>query len=250
MMIGALTAAGTAGSMAYHALSGMASAVKQANDMADELIDELKASENITVNRIGRVLEGTKFGFLMGYVSPSIVTAVGVCLTTGNLAMAIGGSVAVLGNPIAGTCAAVGAVYFGWQALTESEREGVLKQVGDFLHVGWEQIKAVISFAIGKMKELLNSDNIKEIKETVSEVAASVGRHISDITKSLSDKAAKAAEAVGRGASAAVDTAGDVASNVADAASTAATSVSETASKASFRLGDYWNKKSDSKKDE
>lgn len=126
------------------------------------------------------------------------------------------------------------------------EREGVLKQVGEFLHVGWEQIKAVISFAIGKMKELLNSDNIKEIKETVSEVAASAGRHISDITKSLGDKAAKAAEAVGRGASAAADTAG----NVADAASTAAISFSETASKASSKLGDYWNKKSDSDKDE
>ena len=76
MLITALSAAG-------HAVSGIAAAVKQENDLTDSMIETLKANENLTISRVGRVLEGTKFGFLMGYITPSILTAVGVCLTTG-----------------------------------------------------------------------------------------------------------------------------------------------------------------------
>ena len=72
----------TALAAASHAVSGVAAAVKEANDLTDSMIANLKANENLTINRVGRVLEGVKFGFLLGYVSPSILTAVGVCLTT------------------------------------------------------------------------------------------------------------------------------------------------------------------------
>lgn len=189
MVITALAAAG-------HAVSGVAAAVKQANDLTDSMIETLKASDNLTINRVGRVLEGTKFGFLMGYITPSILTAVGVCLTTGDLMMATGGSIAVLGNPIAGTCAAVGAVFFGWKALSDTEREEILNQVGKFLNVGWEQIKAVVEFAIKLMKDLFTADNIQEIKETVADAASAVGRHISDITKSIGDRLAKLGDSI------------------------------------------------------
>lgn len=189
MVIAALSAAG-------HAVSGVAAAVAQANELTDSMIDTLKANDNLTINRVGRVLEGTKFGFLMGYITPSILTAVGICLTTGDLMMATGGSIAVLGNPVAGTCAAVGAVFFGWKALSDTEREEILNQVGKFLNVGWEQIKAVVEFAIKLMKDLFTADNIQEIKETVADAASAVGRHISDITKSIGDKLAKLGDSI------------------------------------------------------
>ena len=189
MVITALAAAG-------HAVSGVAAAVQQANDLTDSMIETLKANDNLTINRVGRVLEGTKFGFLMGYITPSILTAVGICLTTGDLMMATGGSIAVLGNPVAGTCAAVGAVFFGWKALNDNEREEILNQVGKFLNVGWEQIKAVVEFAIKLMKDLFTADNIQEIKEAVADAASAVGRHVSDITKSLGDRLAKLGDSI------------------------------------------------------
>ena len=189
MVITALAAAG-------HAVSGIAAAVKEANDLTDSMIANLKANENLTINRVGRVLEGVKFGFLLGYVSPSILTAVGVCLTTGSLTMATGAGIAMIANPVAGVSAAVGAVFFGWKALSDREREDVISQVGDFLKVGVEQIKAVVEFAVKLMKDLFTADNIQEIKETVAEAAATVGRHISDITKSLGDKISKVGQSI------------------------------------------------------
>ena len=189
MLITALAGAG-------HAVSGIAAAVKEANDLTDSMIANLKANENLTVNRVGRVLEGVKFGFLLGYVSPSILTAVGVCLTTGSLTMATGAGIALIANPVAGVSAAVGAVFFGWKALNDREREDVINQVGEFLKIGVEQIKAVVEFAIKLMKDLFTADNIQEIKETVAEAATIVGRHISDITKSVGDKVAKFCQSI------------------------------------------------------
>ena len=229
MVIAALAAAG-------HAVSGVAAAVAQANELTDSMIETLKANDNLTINRVGRVLEGTKFGFLMGYVTPSILTAVGICLTTGDLLTATGASIAVLGNPVAGTCAAVGAVFFGWKALNDNEREEILNQVGKFLNVGWEQIKAVVEFAIKLMKDLFTADNIQEIKETVAEAAAAVGRHISDITKSVSDKVAKVAASVCNTASAAANAVSGAASSTTAAVSSAAGGVAESASKASGKV--------------
>ena len=37
------------------AASGVAAAVKQANDLTDSMISDLKASENLTINRVGQV---------------------------------------------------------------------------------------------------------------------------------------------------------------------------------------------------
>ena len=48
MLLTALAAAG-------HAVSGVAAAVKEANDLTDSMIAKLKANENLTVNRVGRV---------------------------------------------------------------------------------------------------------------------------------------------------------------------------------------------------
>ena len=49
MVTAALKAAG-------HAVTGVAAAVKEANDLTDSMIDNLKANENLTINRVGRTL--------------------------------------------------------------------------------------------------------------------------------------------------------------------------------------------------
>ena len=229
MLIPALKLAGSA-------VSGVASAVVAANDASDNIIDQLKASDNATTNVIGRVLEGTKSGFMIGYVSPSILTAVGVALTTGDLLAAVGGGVLILGNPVAGVCAAVGAVYFGWKALNEKERNSILEQVGTFLKIGYELIKSVIDFAFKLMKGLLSADNLKEIKETVSDAAEFVGRHLSDITHSVKDRLSEAG-AASLAAS----------RRSAQAAKKASEKVTNTVSTASVSVTDFLKGRSDKK---
>ena len=229
MLIQALKLAGTAA-------SGLGSAVVAANNASDNIIVQLKASDNATINVIGRVLEGTKSGFMIGYVSPSILTAVGVALTTGDLLAAVGGGVAILGNPVAGVCAAVGAVYFGWKALNEKERNSILEQVGTLLNIGYELIKSVIDLALRLMKNLLSEDNLKEIKETVSDAAEFVGRHLSDITHSVKDRLSEAGVA-------------SLAASrrSAQAAKKAGEKVTSTVSTASVSVTDFFKRRSDKK---
>jgi len=220
LLIQALKLAGTAA-------SGLGSAVVAANNASDNIIVQLKASDNATINVIGRVLEGTKSGFMIGYVSPSILTAVGVALTTGDLLAAVGGGVAILGNPVAGVCAAVGAVYFGWKALNEKERNSILEQVGTLLNIGYELIKSVIDLALRLMKNLLSEDNLKEIKETVSEAAEFVGRHLSDITHSVKDRLSEAGVASLAASGRAVQAAKKASEKVVNTVSTGSGSVTD-----------------------
>ena len=231
--------------LAVAAASNTAGAVIEANEAIDSMIDNLKSNENITINRIGRVLEGTKFGFLLGYVTPSILLATGVVLTTGDIIGAVGGGIAVLSNPVAGVCAAVGAIYFGWKALSESERDAVLEQVGSFLKVGFEMIKSVINFALNLMKDLLSADNIAELKQTVSDAAEIVGRHISDITHAIKDKFDKVADTVSKAASSAGDTVSKGAESASNTFSKGADAVSDAASSVADSISSKFKKDED-----
>ena len=48
------------------------------NDYINEHIENLKASDNPTISSTGRVLEGAKFGFGLGYVAPIVIIATGI----------------------------------------------------------------------------------------------------------------------------------------------------------------------------
>jgi hypothetical protein len=250
MLIPALKVASLAAKGTVLATNTLAAAVAEANETTDAMIDKLKSSENLTVNRVGRVLEGTKFGFLLGYLTPSILTAVGVTLTTGNLLSAVAGGIAVLGNPVAGVCAAVGAVYFGWKALSDKERKVVLDQVCEFLLVGVEQIKAVINFALNLMSDLLTSDNFKEIKATVAEAASVAGRNIADITHSIKDKAFKAAQTISDTASSVSEAATSAAGNAADTVKDKATGAAQVVSRTGEIAGGLLNRKNNAADEE
>lgn len=166
---------------------------KDANDYFDELIEKMKSSENVMIERTGRVLEGAKFGFGMGYASSVIVVVVGQLLLGNQLAAASTvATAAVAANPIAMTCAAFGAIYYGWTALSDEERNDILKRVCDGLQIGAELIKAVIQFVLNTAKDLMNSSALKELASTVSAVASQFGKTLAEIahmTKALMAKA-------------------------------------------------------------
>ena len=114
------------------------------NEYLDKHIADMKGSENPTISRTGRVLEMAKFGFGIGYITSVVVIAAGQLLL-GNPLVAINKVVAsaTLSNPIAMTCGAIGAVYYGWGALSDIERNEILDKLSRGLDVGIELIKSI-----------------------------------------------------------------------------------------------------------
>ncbi len=188
------------------AIKGAYGVVKEINAFIDEHIDELKASANATTERVGRVLEGVKYGFGIGYIVPMAILATGQLLLGNPLAVASTVLTTVtFTNPLAMTCAAVGAIYFGWTALSDDERQSILDKLSHGLNVGIELIKSAIGFVITKTKELMTSDNALELKQFIAGAAESFGRTLADITGSIADRIKGAFDVVARTSGDAVD---------------------------------------------
>ena len=115
---------------------------KTINDFIDEQIDVMKSSAKEAVQVCGKILEGVKYGFGIGYATSIVAITIGhllmgnplqvvTTLTTGAT------GVAAFTNPIAMTCAAIGAIYYGWNALDEHEKETIIERVvNDFKSQG------------------------------------------------------------------------------------------------------------------
>ena len=124
----------------------------------DQLLEKMKQSANSTVSRTANIIEGAKYGFGIGYATPVIVIAVGQ-LILGNpfSALLTVGSAALMVNPIAMTCGAIGAIYYGWQALDDEEKKNaILNRLMEAFEVGAELIKAIIGFVFTKSKDGLH----------------------------------------------------------------------------------------------
>ena len=159
------------------------------NTFMDEHIEKMKLSENLTISRTGRVLEGAKLGFGIGYTVPITIIALGqLLLGFGGKAVATVGSTAFLSNPIAMTCAAIGAVYYGWNALSAQEKVETIESLRKDLDVGAELINSIVQFVISKTNELLSSENLKELKEFISDAAHAFGKTLSEITGAIKDR--------------------------------------------------------------
>ena len=158
------------------------------NDWADKHIEDMKGSENPTISRTGRVLEGAKFGFGLGYITFFVIICAGQ-LILGNPLSIISTTVTVgtLTNPIAMTCAAIGAIYYGWSALSEVERNEILEKLSNGLAIGIELINAIVRFVIETTKELLSSKNFEELKEYIGTAASVFGKTLGDVTHKFSD---------------------------------------------------------------
>lgn len=177
------------------ALSVMAKAVKALYGMATEIdeymdrhIEDMKGADNPTISRTGRILEMAKLGFGIGYITPVVIITVGQLLLGNTLsAITTVATAATLTNPIAMTCAAIGAIYYGWGALSDIERDEMLDKLSKGLEIGIELIKSVVRFVVEKTKELLSSKNIEEIKKFIGSAAAVFGKSLSDVTHKISD---------------------------------------------------------------
>lgn len=157
----------------------------------------MKASENPTIARTGRVLDAAKEGFKLGYMSSVIVISVGQLLLGNPLAaVKFVATAATLTNPIAMTCAAFGAIYYGWNALSDVERNEILEKISSGLDIGIELIKSILRFVREKTDEFLNSKNIQELKKYISETAALFGKSLYSVTHQMVDVASSAISAV------------------------------------------------------
>ncbi len=224
---GAPMAAGFALSAIAKAIKALYGMAVEINDYVDKHIEEMKGSDNATISRTGRVLGMAKLGFGIGYITPVVIIAVGQYLL-GNTFAAIAtvATAATMTNPIAMTCAAIGAIYYGWGALSDIERNEMLEKLSDGLGVGIELIRSIMRFVIDKTKELLSSKNIDEIKRFIGSAASVFGKTLGDVTHKVTDIAGdtfdvfkkKSGEAVGK----TIDVASDAYRNVSETAEKAA----------------------------
>lgn len=186
------------------ALAGIYGFAENAAAFAIQHIETLKAADNLLANRCGQVLEAANAGFGIGAETALVLIGVGQGLL-GN-PLTAGAAVPAGANPVVITCAAIGAIHYGWQAMSESEKEALLGTVGAAFQVGAEFIRSVTSFAFGLIQSLMSQENYQELKKLVATAAAAFGRHLSDVTGALSDRVAEGARYISEAASGAAST--------------------------------------------
>lgn len=179
------------------AIAGLYGIAANINDYLNRHIEDMKSSNNSTVSKTGRVLEMAKYGFGLGYLSSVTVIAVGQFLL-GNTLAAVGtlAAAATLSNPIAMTCAAFGAILYGWGALDEQDKNDLLDRLSKGLEIGVELIKSVIAFVMTTAKDVLDAKVIKDLKSYIGDKAALFGRSLSDVTHLTADVLSDAATKV------------------------------------------------------
>jgi len=221
---------------AVQTLYGMATDV---NEYLDQHIVDMKGSENPTISRTGRILEMAKLGFGIGYITPVVVIAAGQLLLGNSLsAITTVATAATMTNPIAMTCAAIGAIYYGWGALSDVERDEILHKLSQGLEVGIEMIKSMVGFIINKTKELLSSKNIDEIKSFIGSAAAVFGKRLGDVTHKLSDVASDTFDVFKKQGSLAMERTFEAATDARDNVALTAAKVGESVDTLKEKIGE------------
>ena len=172
-------------------------------------ISDLKASEVELVHQTGMVLDAATAGYGIGYVGSTAILAAGQLMLGNTLsAAATVGTAAAFSNPAAATCAAVGAVYYGYHALSDDERNMLIKKLQDGLAIGRELITSIISYVQNSLTKMLDADLLKTLRSYVVEYANLFGRSFVDITNSVSDRIVLLAHKAAMNASEAAETIG------------------------------------------
>jgi hypothetical protein len=193
MIAAALPLAGAGLSVMATAITSLYGMAVGINDYLDKHIENMKGSDNPTISRTGNVLGMAKLGFGIGYITPVVIIATGQLLLGNTLAaVATVATAATLTNPIAMTCAAFGAIYYGWGALSDVERNEMLDKLSHGLEVGIELISAMIRFVVEKTREFFDSKNFADMKNYINEKAAVFGKSLGDVTHNLKDRASDA----------------------------------------------------------
>jgi hypothetical protein len=161
-----------------------------AAQFAVQHIDVLKAADNELARRCGFILEATSKGFDIGADKALLLIGVGQSLLGNPLTGALAASGP--GNPIVMTCAAIGAIHYGWNAMSDKERDRVLLAVSKAFEVGVEFVHSIARFAIETIRSLMSSEQLAELKQIVAEAAATFGRRLRQITHPVFDRAVQA----------------------------------------------------------
>jgi hypothetical protein len=180
------------------ALQAIYGAAKTVNEFVDEQIEKLKTHTDETIRASGRLLEGAKYGFGIGYITPVIIQIAGQLILGNPLAVVkVITTAATFSNPVAITCAAIGAIYFGWKALSNEERDAIIDRLMQAFEIGAELVKSIMMYVVTKLGDLVSEERIGEYKKFVTTAAHSFGRNLSDITRDLGDKMIETKEAIG-----------------------------------------------------
>lgn len=155
-----------AGGTMYLGIKAAYGAGKDLNAFVNRHIAELQGSKDPGIARTGRVLEGAKEGFGLGFVAPVAIIATGQLLL-GNPLVATSTVITAPFNPVAMTCAAVGAIYFGWRALDRDEQESLLAKVSEGLQLGVELIRAIIRFVTELSEDVFSKKQLLRIGQRV-----------------------------------------------------------------------------------
>lgn len=174
--------AGTEGVLALAGKYGVA-------DVASFLLDHIHVLTNgdagELAKRCGEVLQEVIGGFGIGAETGLALIGVGQVLL-GN-PMTAASATAVTTNPVAMTCAAMGAIYYGWGALKKEEQDTTLALVGKAFGMGVELVRAVVDLAMKLLRAL--ASYARELKQWVADGVAAYGGRLSDVTRAFSDRA-------------------------------------------------------------
>ena len=183
-------------------------------------IQMLESSENEAVARTGFVLRRTFDGYGLGHKIPLAIMAMGQAMLGIDLATS---APFIASSPTAFTCAAVGAIYFGYQALSDEERTELIAKIGNAFQFGTELVRSVVEFCINALRSIFDKENLAIVKAYVAEFANMVGSSLAEITGKLSDRISAVASVALSGVSV-------IAVNAGSAVATAAGNVYETGS--------------------
>lgn len=205
-----------------------AKSVRAQQAFINQHISDLETSENETIARSGFLLKRASEGFGLGYKVPLAIIAMGQKMLGVDLAVAIP---FLASNPAAFTAAAMGAVYWGYQSLSEEEKASLHSVIGEAFNFGVELIKTIAEFCIKTMKALLDTEQFAQLRRYVAEFAEVVGSSLYEVTGHIYDRVSEIANS----ASAAVTTAGAAVST------TASSTISKGRSLLSRKTGEGGN---------
>ena len=175
-----------------------------------EHIAQLESSDNEAIARSGFVLNRAQEGFGLGHKVPLAIIAMGQTMLGIDLAVA---TPFLASNPAAFTAAALGAVYYGYQALEDSERAELHARIGAALEFGVELVKTIARFCIETMKSILDPETLSQIKRFVAEVAEAAGGTLYDVTGKFLDRISGVASSIGTTAASAGSSIGSAAAS-------------------------------------
>lgn len=233
--LGALPALGPVAAV----VAGLYGIASDINRHINDHIAAMKESSNPTIAKTGQILDGAKYGFGLGYISSVTIIALGQYLLGNTLAaVSTVASAAALSNPIAMTCAAVGAILYGWHALSDGERNEILDKLARGLEIGVELIKAIIGFVIQTANRLFGNQLLKDFKVYIADKAALFGRSLSDVTRLTVDVVSDAASTVKKRAGAALTSTVKAAGDATDKVGVALSDLGKVAGSAFEQTGE------------